>query len=174
MTEQLSGSSGLARKVMRRHPEDEILLATAMTMMTTRTREPVGWSLRRFFQRRGNVVVTDQRIFVESSFFSFFTLFWLGFIVYGAYLAYTERNPIIGIFLAVAFILVWQRRPFSLEVPVGGVEEIRFGSVQGISARGDVLAIALPERTIQLVTAKKLSDEHRAQLLSGLTSDATG
>ena len=180
IVEQLNGSSGTARKVKRRFPEDEVWLATAVTMLETPEREPVGWSPRRLLQRRGNAVFTDRRLFLESSFFSGFTLVWLGFMGYLGYLLIQDRSPALIGFIVVAGLLIWQRRPYSRAIDLAEVEKVALGSVQGLSARGDIFAIVLPETTIQLVTAKKLSPDLVQQLetlvprIDGVPPDGQG
>ncbi|HLT45652.1 MAG TPA: hypothetical protein VK002_00360, partial [Rubricoccaceae bacterium] len=59
--DSLNASSHAGRIVERRYPDEEIKFCTAATILDAPDEQPIGWSLRRLFQRRGNVVLTDRR-----------------------------------------------------------------------------------------------------------------
>ena len=159
LTDRLYSASRLERLVQKNYPEDQVKLATAVTILKTKKETPVGWSLARFFQKRGNVVITDQRIIVRTNFLSLISLFWIGFLVYFVWQAYrmnTFFSAAFGVF-AVPFLL--QRLPFRVDVPLSEVQKVNFGTVQGTTLLCDILAVVLSSHTLQLVTAKRLPEE---------------
>ena len=162
--DQLNLASRTRSLVEHRYRDEKVRFATAVTILETPVATPTGWSLRRFLQRRGNVVITDARIFVQSSFLSLLTVIWLAVIGYGIY-RYSRDGHIASVMLAVVgAIFIFQRRPYSRDVPFNQIQRVEFGSVQGIAARCDIMSIMLDRRAIQLVTAQRVPDSIRERL----------
>jgi len=162
--DQLNLASRTRSVVEHRYPDEEVLFATAVTILETPLASPTGWSLPRFFQRRGNVVITNARIFVQSSFLSLLTVIWLAVIGYCVY-GFSRNGHIVTAILAiVAAVFIFQRRPYSRDVPFSRIHRVEFGSVQGIAARCDVMSIVHDGRAIQLVAAQLVPDSIRERL----------
>lgn len=153
--------------VKRQYPNEIVLFSTIATILKTRHESPIGWSLRRFFQRRGNVVITDARIFIQSSFLSLITVIWIFVIGYGLYL-YVQNANIFGIVMAVfAAIFIIQRRPYSCDLPFNSIRRVHFGAVRGLVGRFNIMSIVIGGRAIQLVTAQYVPDHIRLSLAMG-------
>jgi hypothetical protein len=166
LTDQMNSVARAQSVVERRFPNEVALFSSAVTILETSHERPIGWSVRRFFQRRGNVVITDARIFIQSNLLSPMTVFW--FVVIGYCLhQYLQRGEILDLVLAlVAGGLVIQRRPYSRDVPFNSIERIHFGSVRGIAGRGDIVSIVVHPRVIQLVTAQFVPDQVRERVIA--------
>ena len=68
-------SVSLARDYFRRkYPDEVVLFSSAVTILETRSTSPVGWSFKRFLQRRGNVIITGKRLLLKSNPLSLMTL----------------------------------------------------------------------------------------------------
>ncbi len=166
LTDQFNFTSRTRTAVERRYPNEAILFSSAVTILETPHECPTGWSLRRFFQRRGNVVITDARIFIQASFLSLMTAFWLAVIGYCLHQC-LQSADVFHITLAVgAGALVLQRRPYSRDVPFNSIERVHFGSVRGVSGRGDIVSVVVQPRVIQLVTGQFVPDEIRERLVA--------
>ncbi len=169
--DQLNLASRTRSLVEHRYRDEEVRFATAVTILETPAATPTGWSLRRFLQRRGNVVITDARIFVQSNFVSLFTVIWLaviGYVIYG----YSRDGHMASILVAlVSAMFIFQRRPYSRDIPLNQIHRVEFGSVQGIAARCDIMSIMLDGRAIQLVTAQRVPDCIRERIMELGKSD---
>lgn len=159
----LNLASRAASSVHRRYPDETILFASAATILETPTSLPTGWSLRRILQRRGNVVITDGRIVLRDSLLSLATVIFLSLGAYPVYRGIQVDRTLL-IFAFVCAILVFQRRPYSLDVPFDNLNGVKFGSVQGITASGDILILDLGNKTIQVVPAQIVPEAVRNQL----------
>lgn len=164
LTGLLNATSSIRRVVSTRFPEETIKLCTAATILDAPSEEPIGWSLRRFVQRRGNVVITDRRVFVQSSFRSPFTVLWTAVLALAVYRLVSDATWAWTIAALSAGILVFQRRPYCQDLPFAESKGIRFGSVRGVSGRGDILAVSKGDRALHLVTSEVVSDELKRNL----------
>jgi hypothetical protein len=162
--DQLNLSSRAASAVRSRYPDESLLFSSAVTILETPTATPTGWSLRRLLQRRGNVVITSERIFIQSSLVSPLTLIWLVAIAFGAYKVINGGAiphivlPIVGAFF------IFQRRPYLRDIQVTKIQGVQFGAVQGMAARCDILSIDFGSHAIQLVTSQTVPDTVRVTL----------
>ncbi len=163
--DHLNNSSSVARSLSAEHSGETIELCTAANILEAPDVQPIGWSLRRIFQRRGTVVVTDHRILVQSSWRSPATILWLGVFAYAVYRACTGQPVAAGV-AVLAAILLLQRRPYRRDIPYAELRSVRFGSVQGISATGDILVLGLNEGALHLVTAQSITDDLKRKLES--------
>ena len=161
--DNLNASGHAGQTVARRFPGEAIELCTAATILEAPDEQPIGWSLRRLLQRRGNVVLTDRRAFIQSSFRSPLTLLWAGvsaWAIYGLATGDPSRWP----FLVLAGVLLFQRRPYTRSILYSELRFIRFGSVQGVTGRGDIVVLGAPTGAIHIVTAQAVPAELRSQL----------
>ncbi len=161
--DNLNAASQAGQIVARLFPDEAIKLCTAATILEAPDEQPIGWSLRRLLQRRGNVVLTDRRAFIQSSFRSPLTLLWAGVLAWAVYgLATGDRSRLP--FLALAAVLLFQRRPYTRNLLYSELRLVRFGSVRGVTGRGDILVFGAPSGAIHLVTAQVVPDELRRAL----------
>lgn len=173
LTDTLNASKSLRRMVSTQFPEETIELSTAATILDAPGENPIGWSLRRFLQRRGNVVITDRRVFVHSSFRSPLTALWTAVLLFGVY-KFASGEPWVWALGALgAGIFLFQRRPYSQNLPFAKLQGIRFGSVQGISGQGDILTFSLGDRALHLVTSKVVPEKLKRQMETRLCARGT-
>jgi hypothetical protein len=158
--DNLNASGHAGQIVARRFPDETIKLCTAATILEAPDEQPIGWSLRRLLQRRGTVVLTDRRAFIQSSFRSPLTLLWAGVLAWAVYgLATSDRSRLP--FLALAAGLLFQRRPYTRNLLYSELRAVRLGSVVGVAGRFDILVLGARSGAIHLVTARAVPDELR-------------
>ena len=114
--------------IMGNFDGETLLLATAATVLKTASRSTVGWSPERYrrwaatllptFQRRGNVVITDKRVYIRSSFASPLTLFWIVVLVFGVAHFAVYRDGTHLLLAAAASMFLYDRRPFDIDQPL--------------------------------------------------------
>ena len=174
LADKLNASGAMRRGVSVRFPQETIELATAVTILDAPDANPIGWSLRRFLQRRGNVVITDRRVVVESSFRSPLTIIWVVALLFAAY-ELASGFSWEWVFLALtAGILVFQRRPYSRNIPFSELKGVRFGNVRGASGRADIIALDLGGTALHLVTCQFVPDELKRQMELWTGPDSEG
>ncbi|SFH54287.1 hypothetical protein SAMN05421753_10190 [Planctomicrobium piriforme] len=168
-TDAFNHSSGTARAVHLSYPSEPLLFSSAATILETNRVTPTGWSLRRIFQRRGNVAITANRLFVESNLFSPLTLIWLvagGFGIYKLFNGGESFNVILPI---VGALFIFQRRPYHRDISFEQIRSIQFGSVRGVANRCDLMTVELQSHALQLVTAQPVPTDVR-NLLSKIST----
>lgn len=57
---KLYGTDSVIKWMKSKYPEEEIVFASAATILETNKTVPVGWSLQRIFQHRGAVIITKK------------------------------------------------------------------------------------------------------------------
>lgn len=161
ITDQLNLSSQTASAVRRRYPAESLLFSTAATILETNTVTPTGWTLLRVLQRRGNVAITSDRVYIQSSFASLFTLLWIVAIAFGVYKVLTGGELLHILLSIVGALFIFQRRPYLRNIPFTEIHSVQFGAVQGMATRCDILSIDVGTHAIQLVTSQTVPDNVR-------------
>ena len=175
LAEKMNASATAGQSIMGNFDGETLLLATAATVIKTASRSTVGWSPERYrrrvatllptFQRRGNVVITDKRVYIRSSFASPFTIFWIVALVFGVARFAVYRDGTNLLLAAAASLFLYEHRTtFTIDQPLSGIDDAVFDTVWGIAGTSDLLAITSGDTTIQLVTAQKIPDAVRLLL----------
>jgi hypothetical protein len=152
----LNRTSQTVRRVRTLHPGEDVIFAAAATILESGDRAPIGWSIRRFLQVRGNVAVTPHRIFVQSNFLSPMTALWVVVALAASVIAIVFADTISLVLAIVALVLIAQRRPFIRDIPVHMIYEVRFGSARGATGRADIMMISTAEGTLHITTSKPI------------------
>jgi hypothetical protein len=169
--DKLNASESTRRLVSARFPEEVIELSTAVTILEASDTNPIGWSFRRLLQRRGNVVITDKRVVVQSSFRSPMTVLWTIAFLFATYEVISDISWEWILLALTAAILVLQRRPCRRNLPFSDLKSIRFGSVRGASGHGDIIALNLGNRALHLVTSQFVPDDLKRKMESRIYTD---
>jgi hypothetical protein len=163
LADRLNNSNSVSRSLAAEFPDETIALCTAATILEASDDQPIGWSWKRIFQRRGSVVITDRRIVVQSSWRSPATVLLLCVFPYGVYRAFSGQ-PTAAVVAVLAAILLLQRRPFRRDIPNAELRSVRFGVVQGMTAAGDILVLGTDKGALHLGIAQRLTDDLRRDL----------
>lgn len=166
LTDQLNFASRTRSLVEHRYPGEAVLFSSAATILETPRESPTGWSLRRVFQRRGNIVITEARIFVQSSFLSLFTAMWLVAIGYSVHQYLQSGHDFHMVLTIVAATFIVQRRPYSRDLPFRSIDRIHFGSVRGMTGLCDIMSVVVRGRAIQLCVGQFVPGAIRERLAS--------
>jgi hypothetical protein len=165
LTDRLNNVHQLVAHAQTKYPDDQLRFAAAVTILETRSSQPIRWSWQRLFQRRGSVVFTNQRVLLTSSWFSLYTLIYVSLIVLCAVRYTTTTNllyPFFGLLL-IPFLL--QRLPYYREISLRTIQSWQLDTVQGISAHGSLVTIVLSNCVVQIVTSATLTHEFVATLI---------
>ncbi|MBX2803252.1 MAG: hypothetical protein KTR31_36570 [Myxococcales bacterium] len=136
-----------------------VLLATAATVLQTRSRTPVGWSLERFAQRRCNVIFGENALVLRSSTVSLLALAWLTFLALSLYRALEQHNPLYLLIWPLGLIFLFQRRPYSRTIEYASVVEARAARVRSLlGTEHDVLALTMGSTTLHIVPTLRLDE----------------
>lgn len=165
LTKQLNCVDEIANQVERTYPED-VLFATAATVLETGEPAPVGWYFKRLFQRRVVAVFTRNQVILTSTLRSFLTLVYVFLIVGSLIIFFATQQLMVLLVGIVAGLLILQRLPYTKHIPMGEMKEIHLSAVRGISGKGSLLTIYLDNHAINIVTAKPLPDPVRKTLAS--------
>ncbi|GEM_PF-2736963 len=57
LTDTLYNKNAAINWLKKKYPEEDIVFASAATILETNKATPTGWSLRRLFQRRGVLII---------------------------------------------------------------------------------------------------------------------
>ena len=163
-TDRVNFASRSRSDIERLYPQETVLLSTAVTILETPSQSPTGWSPRRFFQRRGNVTITDARIVIAANPLSPIAVLWLVVVSYGGYRLLVDADPIGAALVLVGSLFLFQRRPYRRDLPYNSIRGVIFGSVRGMAARCDIISVVIDGRAIQLVTAQSIPAEVRRRL----------
>jgi hypothetical protein len=171
LVDLINSSSRTRSIVAHRYPQEKVLFSTAATILETPRSAPIGWALRRVFQRHGNLVVTDRRVFIQSSFVSLIGILWFAAIAYFGFRLTRARQVTDMLAIVVASVFLIRRRPYSRDLPFDAIRHVQFGTVRGAAAECDIISIALSDGAIQLVGAQRVPGPIR-ELLQRLEAES--
>ncbi|ESA37996.1 hypothetical protein N836_34390 [Leptolyngbya sp. Heron Island J] len=164
LADKFNASKLTRRVVSKRFPEETIELCTAATILEASEVNPIGWSFRRLLlQRNGNVVFTNRRVFLQSSFRSPATIIWASIIGLEVH-RWLSGDSWTLIVMLTASLFLFRRRPYAKNLLFSELEDVRFGSVYGLTGRGDIIVLNLGTRALHLVISRVLSEEVKRSL----------
>ena len=164
-TDHLNASSQATANVAERYADEEQVFATAATILESSDDSPIGWSLERCLQRRGNIVITSNRVVIASSFISLLTAVWVFVLGYGIYASVRNPGVVNAMLPILAAAFLFQRRPYFRDIPLSELRRVKFGSVRGMATRHDIIMLALTDRVVHLVPSQFVPDTVREHLL---------
>lgn len=153
-------SKGLAVKWLRgKNPNEEIVFASAATILETRGSTSTGWSLQRLFQHRGVVMVTRNQIALKDSLFSLSTVFILILLIFSiiSFLQIQDSSAFLAI--VVFGISVAQRLPYERQIPLKDIQKVSIRELRSITGKYSLLTIYLNDKAINIVPAQNLKQD---------------
>ena len=156
IVEMMNATSFLVKRVRRAHPGEKVLFASAATLVYDSKTELVGISPRRVFQHRGVLMLTDHALRFRSGFLSPITLLWT--IAVGYFLwKYVRTHDILDLVAPIILsLLILQRLPFCLDLPLASLRVANRATVQGLVASGHGLVIRDGHRYLHLITTSRV------------------
>ena len=154
----------------RNYPNDNIRFVSGATILESENKDQIGWSLRRIFQKRGNVVITDQRIMLKVQFLTPMSVIYLILVGLSIY-AYVSFLDLISLFLGAYFLLLlMQRIPYHRQISYTEIKDAKLSTVRGITGRGSLLTLLLSDKSMNIVPAQLIPEEIfdfiRSQIMS--------
>lgn len=143
----------------KKFPAEEVLFASAATILETKLDSPVGWSFQRLFQRRGHVVLTSGHILLKSSFLSYYTVIYLGITLIFLFNYYRTAEPGNLLIVFLMGIFIYQRLPYQKEIRLEEIQNVRVGLVRGVSGRGNLITLYLEEKTIDVIPTRMFPED---------------
>lgn len=159
LTDTLYSKNAAVNWLKKKHPEEDIVFASAATILETNKATPTAWSFHRLFQRRGVLILTRNLLVLKDNFFSLFTIFWL--VIFVSSLIMLFRYPGLNalVLLGLSGVFILQRLPYQQKIPLSDIQNAELNSVQGISTKGSLLTVSWRGKTINIVPAQLLDEE---------------
>lgn len=170
----------------RKHPDENVLFASMVTMLEVDKKSPIGW-LPRFYQRRGVVIFSDKSLFFKSKFLSLAVfisaiialipltfsagLMYLIYISFSGAIFESFLTLIVFIVLLMPVLLflmatfafglsVFHYRPHEERILFQDIQNADIGTAPGVTRRYPSLTLATTAgKTFNIVFAKPLPDE---------------
>ncbi|MEM7348458.1 MAG: hypothetical protein AAF485_29865 [Chloroflexota bacterium] len=157
--DQMNGMNSTVDWVEKQHPDEAVIFASAATILQTSGNEPVGWSFKRFFQRRGVAVFTRNHLFLQSSFYSLFTLLHVVIIINCLILYMRNQNFILIPVIILSIMFILQRLPYQKKIPLTSIEAIKLNPVYGATGKHSLLTVIRDDKSINIVTSQNITEE---------------
>ncbi len=159
LTDKLYGKNATIRWFKRENPAEEVLFASAATVLETKEKTSTGWSLQRLFQHRGVVIITRNQIVLKSSFISISTVLFSFFLIISinSFLQTQDPSSLLGII--VFSLLIAQRFPYNKQIYLTDIEQINTKGVSGLTGKYSLLTIYVKDKAINIVPAQHLDTE---------------
>ncbi len=159
LTDRLNSTNAAVEWLRSTYPEEEIIFASAATILETDTAAPVGWSFRRLFQHRGVLMLTRNQLALKDSFFSLFTVFYLFVLIAALAMFFRSQDWLYLLLVVVSSAFILQRLPYQQQIPLKDIRDVTLGSVRGITAKGSLFTVYLKDKAINIVPAQILPEE---------------
>ena len=153
-------SKGLAVKWLKsRNPDEEIIFASAATILETKESTSTGWSLQRLFQHRGVVIVTRNQIALKDGLFSLSTVFFSVFLIFSIISFLQNQDSSAFLAIVVFGIFIAQRLPYERQIPLKDIQKVSISELRSFTGKYSLLTIHLKDKAINIVPAQNLKQD---------------
>jgi hypothetical protein len=159
LADNLYSKNNAVKWLKNKSPEEEIVFASAATLLETKDAASVGWSLRRFFQHRGVVIMTRNQIVFKSSFLSFSAILYLVLFVLSLIMFLQSRDWDYLLVVMFTGLLVSQFLPYQKQILLKDIRKVKLGSVRGMFTTGSLLSVYVKNKVLNIVPAQLLSED---------------
>jgi hypothetical protein len=140
-------------------PSEEIVFASAATILETEKASPVSWSLKRLFQHRGVVMITQNQLALKDGLVSVSTVFFLFFFIV-SFIGFLQSQDWNSVFAIIVFGgLILQRFPYQQQIPLKDIQKVEVSEISGITGKYSLLTIYLKNKAINIVPVQILKKE---------------
>ncbi len=154
--EMMNATNFVAERMRRTHPEENVIFASAATLVHSSRTELVGISLSRVFQHRGVLLLTDRTLRFRSGFANPLMLLWTFVVVYCLW-GYISTRAILDLVCAILLgLYILQRLPYGLDLPLASLSVANRATVRGLFASGHGLVVSNGPRYLHFVTVKRV------------------
>lgn len=167
--ELLHGVNSTSRWFRNRFPDEEIVFASPASYAEAREGTRPGRG------RRGVIIVTPRQIFFKSVLFSLYTLLFLG-VGFACFAAYAKTEDVFILIIGIlAVASTFNRLPLERQILLGDIENVKIGSVGGLTLRGikesPILSINTLGNQVKLTLNRALTED--AKQILGVPNAAT-
>lgn len=153
-------SKGLAVKWLKsKNPDEEIVFASAATILETKESTSTGWSLQRLFQHRGVVIVTRNQIALKDGLFSLSTVFFSAFLIFSIISFLQNQDSSAFLAIVVFGIFIAQRLPYERQIPLKDIQKVSLSELRSFTGKYSLLTIHLKDKAINIVPAQNLKQD---------------
>jgi hypothetical protein len=159
LTDKLYSKGSAVKWFKSKNPDEEIVFSSAATILETKEATSTGWSLQRFFQHRGVVIVTRNQIALKDSLFSISTVFFSVFLIFSItiFLQNQDLSAFLGVVVFGIFIV--QRLPYEKQIPLKDIQKINIRELRSFTGKYSLLTIHLKDKAINIVPAQNFKQE---------------
>jgi hypothetical protein len=159
LADNLYSKNSAIKWLKNQAPEEEIVFASAATLLETKDAGSVGWSLRRLFQHRGVVIITRTQLVFKNSLLSFSAILSLLVLILSLVLLFRNHDWDYLLPAIVFGILTAQFLPYQKQIPLKDIRKVKLGPVQGLFSQGSLLTVYVKNKVFNIVPARFMSQD---------------
>jgi hypothetical protein len=159
LADKLYGKASVVEWFKSKNPNEEVLFASAATVLETSDVAPVGWSFQRLLQRRGVVIVTKNQITLKNNLFSLSAITYLFLFVLSLVMLIGSQDWDYLLGVIVFGMFTAQFLPYEKQILVRDIQRMKLGTVRGIVSKGSLLTVFCKGKSVNIVPAQLLSED---------------
>jgi uncharacterized membrane protein len=159
LADNLYSKNNAVKWLKNQFPQEEIVFASAATLLETKNAASVGWSLRRFFQHRGVVIITPNQIVFKNSLLSFSGLLYLVLFLLSLIMFLESRDWDYLLGVLFAGLLVLQFLPYQKQISLKDIRTVKLERIRGIFTTGSLLSVYMKNKVFNIVPAQLLNED---------------
>jgi len=159
LADNLYSKNSAVKWLKNQFPEEEIIFASAATLLETKDAGSIGWSFRRLFQHRGVVIITRTQLAFKSRLLSFSAILYLFIFVLSLVLLFRNHDWDYLLPVILFGILTAQFLPCQKQILLKDIRKVKLGTVQGLFSQGSLLTVYAKSTVFNIVPAQFLSQE---------------
>jgi hypothetical protein len=159
LADNLYSKNGAVKWLKNKFPEEEIVFASAATLLETKDVVPAGWSLRRLFQHRGVVIITRTQLIFKTSLLSFSAILYILILILSFVLLFRYHDWDYLLPTILFGILTAQFLPFQKQIPRRDIRRVKLGMVRGLFSKGSLLTVYGKNKVFNIVPAQLLRED---------------
>lgn len=137
-----------------KNPDEEIVYASAATILETNEDTPVGLSTKRLLQKRGVLIITRNQLVLKNSVISAANMSYFLLLIYSLALMVGEKDWLFIIPAAFFCIGIAQRWSFEIHIQMGDVQDVKLEEASSMRGKYPLLMVYLTGKTIQIATVQ--------------------
>ena len=152
--DKLYNKDSAVKWLKAKNPDEEIIFASAATILETNEDAPVGLSTKRILQKRGVLIITHNQLILKNSSISATNIGYFLFLVYSLVLVIVEKDWLFMIPAAFFCIGIAQRWSFEKRILLDDIQDVKLEEASSLRGKYPVLMVYLAGKVIQITTAQ--------------------
>ena len=142
-----------------KNPDEEIVFASAATILEANEDAPIGLSTKRVLQKRGVLIITRNQLVLKNSVISATNIGYFLFLIYSLVLVVVEKNWLFIIPAAFFCIGIAQRWSFEKHILLSDIQDVKLEEASSMRGKYPLLIVYLAGKVIQIMTAQILNQD---------------